>query len=499
MKRLGILWDPENPMVPVAPVVAALRAKVEVVELTFDRVGHRTLPNRAYDLNENERSLDGLLWIEGGPLPGSLPDYACPKASWVVNAHLEPTLHPEVSDSFDVRFCSLLGACSDESARWLPLSARAGEQVPLPEGISILVGDPKPASHLAIERHLRERLRGVRPPASPVVVALGEGGQVHPLYFDCLRAGAVVLSDPEADLRGLVHVGEHAERLTDEVRGLVEDPERLERIARRGPDIVRHLHEPELRAAQLVEAIWPRARIFGATSARPRVSVLVTCHRYLRRLKVCLESLARQSLPPGSLEIVVADPESPDGLAAYLPEFAKCHPELRVVHLPLDGRYHRNRGVGINRAFDVSSGEVVVSIDGDIVFAPHTLALLESEISRSPKQVLGVQRVFIDHIETERILAGEVDPFQNFGRLSSSPGDGEENSLVGVLGYCQAVHRAAFARARYPEEYDQVNQSDIVFVERLARFAGVLPRFLEHERVLHLWHPRNWMGTSDLL
>jgi hypothetical protein len=459
------------------------------VDLSFDRLGHRTLPNAAFALGPPE--FDGLFWIEGGPLPKDLQELPRVKACWIVNPHLEPTLLEETADLFDVRFCALQEACADEWARWLPLSLTEAEPLDLPPGLSILVGDPKPAAHMAVERHLRRELAGVAP-ARPVVVALGEAGRLHPLFFDCLRSGAAVISEA-ADLRGVVHVGEHAERLTDKVRALVQDPARLETLSRRGPEIVRHLHEPGLRAAQIVDALWPRARVFG--TSRPSVSVLVTCHRYLRRLKVCLESLARQTIP---LEIVVADPESPDGLADYLPEFAARHPRLRVVHLPLDVRYHRNRGVGINRAFDASSGRIIVSIDGDIVFAPHTFELFERQLSRAPDQVLGLRRVFVDRAETERVLAGEVDPFGNFERLAASPGDGEENALVGVLGYCQAVHRAAFARARYPEEFDRVNQSDIVFVERLGCL-GVRPRFLENERALHLWHPRNWMGTTDLL
>lgn len=489
MKRLGLLWDPDNPVVPVEPVVAALRRRAEVVDFSFERLGHRTLPNAGYELGAVE--LDGLLWIEGGPLPRDLAKISCVKANWIVNPQLEPTLLPETSGLFDISLCALQEACADEQARWLPLSITEEAPLDLPPGISLLVGDPKPAAHMAVERSLRRELAGVTP-ARPVIVALGEGGRTHPLFFDCLRAGAAVVSDA-ADLRGVAHIGEHAEVLTESIRQLATDSDRLDTLSRRGPEIVRHLHEPELRAAQLLDALWPRARVRG--TGRPSVSVLVTCHRYLRRLKICLESLARQSIP---VEIVVADPESPDGLADYLPAFAARHGHLRVVHLPLDARYHRNRGVGINRAFDVSSGQVIVSIDGDIVFAPRTLEILEREILRAPDQVLGIRRVFVDRGETERILSGQVDPFADFKRLEESKGDGEENALVGVLGYCQAVHRRAFARARYPEEFDQVNQSDIVFVERLGRF-GVRSRFLETERALHLWHPRNWKGTTELL
>jgi glycosyltransferase involved in cell wall biosynthesis len=289
------------------------------------------------------------------------------------------------------------------------------------------------------------------------------------------------------------------EGLGGHVKGLLQDPERLSRLAARGPAIVDHLHRPGTRATQIFQGIWPHHRVLSGKGFEPRISILVTCHRYLRRLRVCLESLARQDLPPGSLEIVVADPASPDGLAAHLEEFSRKYAGLRVVHLPIDERYHRNRGVGINRAFDASAGRVIVGIDGDLVFPSGLIGVLEGCVLNAPGRVYGVRRVFLAKAETEKILVGEIDPVADFERLSGSEGDGEEKAFVGVLGYCQAVDRKAFARARYPEELDMVNQSDIVFVDRLASEAQVTPQYLNDRAVLHLWHPRNWAGTSEFL
>jgi glycosyltransferase involved in cell wall biosynthesis len=273
----------------------------------------------------------------------------------------------------------------------------------------------------------------------------------------------------------------------------------VNRLGARGRGIVEHLHRPELRARDLLRGIWPEHRILSDVDCRPRISILVACYKYLRRFTVCLESLARQRLPKGALEVVVADPKSPDGLAAHLEAFAERTPGIRLVHLPIDDKYHRNRGVAINRAFDASGGEVVISIDGDLVFPPDLIPDLEAKVLGSPEKVFGVRRAFVRKEETESILAGRIDPWGDFERLSRSEGDGEEKSFVGVLGYCQAVHRRAFARARYPEELDMVNQSDIAFVEHLERRAGVRPQFLEDRTVLHLWHPRNWAGTSEFL
>ncbi len=508
MKDLLVLWDPENPLVPVAPVVDALtrRSDVRVSTMTFRELGHPTLPNRAFDLRSLQgfAEPDGILWIEGGPLP-DLTWFSGPKACWLVNTHLEPTLLDDIGPAFDQVFSALLRDCAEEKARWLPLSAREGDRLSPPSGLSLLVDDPRPPSHVQVEQTLLAAGTDLEGCSTPIVVCMGNGGRVHPLFLEALRSGMAVVADPESDLRGIALRGDHLESypagegLAPYLKGLQQDTERLAHMAARGPAIVEHLHQPAMRAAEICHGLWPRHRVLSQVGHQPRISILVTCHRYLKRFKVCLESLARQRLPEGAIEIVVADPGSPDGLAAYLEECALKNPGLRVIHLPLEARYHRNRGVGINRAFDVSSGQVVIGIDGDLVFPPTLIEMLEARVLNMPQRVYGIRRSFIGREDTEQILSGKLDPFDRFEELSRSEGDGEENAFVGVLGYCQAVHRTAFAKARYPEEFDMVNQSDIVFVERLAREAQVHPQFLEDLTVLHLWHPRNWSGTQEFL
>jgi GT2 family glycosyltransferase len=508
MKTLVLLWDPENPQVPVAPVIEALQASrsLHVLSLTFQDVAHPTLPNGSFSLRQalGQIAPDAVLWIEGGPLPSDLAALPCRKACWLLNTHLEPTLLDDLGPQFDIVFSASLKDAANERARWLALSVTGSDVPPPPPGVSILVDDPSSPRQIEIEQKIRSWVAADADGRS-VVVAVGSGGQPHPMLFDALGSGAAVLVDSESDLRGIAYPGEHVEVVPPDadwaalVGQLTRDVDRARRLGDRGREIVEHLHLPAHRARELCRGIWPEHRVLSGREFRPRISILVTCYRYLRRFSICLESLARQELPAGALEVVVVDPKSPDGLEAHLLAFAGRTPGIRLVHLPLDEKYHRNRGVAINRAFDASSGKVVIGIDGDLVFPPDLIPFLEARVLESPNEVYGVSRSFVPREETERILTGHLDPWAEFGRLAESRGDGEENCFVGVLGYCQAVHRSAFARARYPEELDMVNQSDIAFVERLKRRAGVSPRFLEDRTVLHLWHPRNWQGTSEFL
>jgi len=507
MKKLLVLWDPETPTVLVGPVVHALRERVELGEITFQQVSHRTSPNRKFEIRPivDQANIDGILWIEGGPLPADIEKCPGEKACWLVNAYHEPTIINELAPLFNRRLVATIEHSADEACRWLPLASGNAQPPQPPQGFILVVDDPKPSSHAEVQRALDGVVQQLPIPEKPVVMCLGTGNCPNTGMFDWMRSGSVVVVNPECDLRGLANAGDHlldfpqVTNLSTFLQDLFDNREVLLKVAERAPAIVEHLHTPEIRAEQIVDAIWPRHRILGDDGHHATVSVLVTCYKYLRRFRFCLESLARQNLPPGTLEIVVVDPESPDGLAEYLETFAAKNTNLSVVHLPINPRYHRNRGICINRAFDASTGKIIISIDSDIIFPPHLIRALVDLSEENPQAVLGIRRVFLDKEITADILENKLDPFRDFDQLAQSPGDGEQHAFSGVLGYCQVTQRRAFAIARYPEEFDMVNQSDIIFNERLEKYAQVLPRYIGDLSVLHLWHPRNWEGTEDYL
>src|ERR1051326_1866265 len=171
MKRLLVLWDPGNPLTPIGPVMAALRRHAEIVELTFGEVSHRTLPNRAFEILPHiERTrIDGLLWVEGGPLPSDLDRVRCPKACWLPSPTFEPTLVEDLGPLFDRWLVPTLTLVADERARWLPLAASSALPPEPPQGISVLLDDPKPAAHAIVERKLEAALDGLSSPSHPIV------------------------------------------------------------------------------------------------------------------------------------------------------------------------------------------------------------------------------------------------------------------------------------------------------------------------------------------
>jgi hypothetical protein len=227
-------------------------------------------------------------------------------------------------------------------------------------------------------------------------------------------------------------------------------------------------------------------------------AVLTCCYKYLQRFRVFLDSIARQDYPQGRIEICVAAPGNPDGLFEYLALFRKAHPALAVVVVDVPEAERINRGKMINAAFRGSTAPVVMVADGDLVLPPRFVRdMLEAYV---PDRVLGCWRTPLSAEATAHIVTGNADPLDLFdqlrGRWDAAAAKGVRQ---GVLGYCQIVSREAFEHVRYPEEFNCINQSDIVFIERLKERLGIEPRLLEEQFVLHLDHARDWSGTKIFL
>jgi len=234
------------------------------------------------------------------------------------------------------------------------------------------------------------------------------------------------------------------------------------------------------------------------SSSGVKFSVLTCCYKYLQRLRVFLYSLARQELPFEDFEVVVTNPQSPDGLKEYLDTLKRAAPRMNVVRVDIPESYRRNRGWMIARAFECSRGETVMGADCDIVMPRHFIKTMLQASRENPLNLLGVYRSLLSPQTTSAILAGFIDPAAHFERLTGDDNQ-EKDGYRGVLGYCQVAPRDAWEKTGYPEEFDNIARSDVAFVERLGREQGVTPRLVPGIKVLHLWHPRNWEGTQECL
>ncbi|TCK20909.1 glycosyltransferase family 2 protein [Pseudonocardia endophytica] len=98
----------------------------------------------------------------------------------------------------------------------------------------------------------------------------------------------------------------------------------------------------------------------------PPVSFLVAVKDEVHDIEACVRSMAASRYP--RLEIVVVDDASTDGTAEVLDRLAAQLP-VRVLHLPVNVGKKR----ALTRAFDETSGPVVVFTDSDCVVSPDAV------------------------------------------------------------------------------------------------------------------------------
>lgn len=107
-----------------------------------------------------------------------------------------------------------------------------------------------------------------------------------------------------------------------------------------------------------------------------KVSVVIPVHNAERYLRACLDSVLSQTFR--HFEVICVDDGSTDGSAAILAEYAERDPRLRVVT-----GAKADAGAARNAGYAASSGEYLLFLDADDVFAPTLVETLVRGIEAS--------------------------------------------------------------------------------------------------------------------
>jgi predicted O-methyltransferase YrrM len=242
-----------------------------------------------------------------------------------------------------------------------------------------------------------------------------------------------------------------------------------------------HVHFSDLRVARVEPAPC-------------RVSVLLTCNRFAQRLRVALRGWCAQGLPMGALEVLVANPRSPDGTHEHLAAAARSHPHLRIREIPVSQSLGTTKGAMINLAMDASEGEWIWLSDADCLFAPS--AVDRALAWMRPDRLGFAERRYLSAEQTDALLAGAADPVADFAALLRRVGPRPPHREP--WGYCQIVHRSVATRVRYCNRTRHYAHTDVRFATECAD-RGAAPARVPGLACLHLEHPFAWYGTRDYL
>jgi len=113
-------------------------------------------------------------------------------------------------------------------------------------------------------------------------------------------------------------------------------------------------------------------------AAQRSVTVILPCRNEAQHIAACLDSIIASAHPAERLEVLVVDGMSTDGTRALVEQYTTKHPRIRLLDNP-----QRIVPTALNIGIRATTGEVIVRMDGHVVYPPEYIprlvgALLES-------------------------------------------------------------------------------------------------------------------------
>ncbi len=227
-----------------------------------------------------------------------------------------------------------------------------------------------------------------------------------------------------------------------------------------------------------------------------RVSIVLVCTRYSRRLQACLRNIAHQyGIWQSDIEVLIAFVPGLDATNDVIDSMQLAYPELTIIPAPFAPEYANTKGLMLNECLDKARGDWVMVLDADIVLAPDFLSRLVA-LPADCKFAIPDGRRMLSRETTARILLGDIKPWESWKELMAEPAEYRRREADGVpVGYCQCVRRECLEKVQY-EELHHFEGADWKFGKDMRDNFGMEHR-IEGVPVLHLDHgSSNWYGAT---
>jgi GT2 family glycosyltransferase len=114
-----------------------------------------------------------------------------------------------------------------------------------------------------------------------------------------------------------------------------------------------------------------------------QVAVIIPARNRSDLLKDCLSSLVEQDFPIGRCEVIVCDDHSEENLEEVVEMFQPHLPRLKLLRQ----QDHRGPATARNMGFRLSTADIFVCVDNDIICSPEFLGELVSTLESNPEWV----------------------------------------------------------------------------------------------------------------
>ena len=168
----------------------------------------------------------------------------------------------------------------------------------------------------------------------------------------------------------------------------------------------------------------------------PRVSVIILTFNNLDLTRACLDSVLERSDYP-NLEVIVVDNASSDGTSAYLEDFARRHPDVRVVL----NRENLGFAAGNNVGLSIATGDYLVVLNNDTVVTQGWVMTLLRHFQNDPS--LGIVGPVTNNIGNEARIE------TRYQSIAEMPGEALRYTLAN-MGKTYPMRTVAFFCVMFP-------------------------------------------------
>lgn len=236
-----------------------------------------------------------------------------------------------------------------------------------------------------------------------------------------------------------------------------------------------------------------------------KVSLIVSTYNRPEALRVCLNSIKKQSQLP--FEVVIGDDGSRKDTKDLIDQMKKDFP-VPIVHV-----WHEDEGFRLammrNKAVAASSGDYIIEIDGDVFLHKHFVK--DHMKYAAPGYYLKGGRVNLNQETTDRIILKGKPEYPLFKGVESKPENGFYLPLVSSylleryrrlkspgLGCNMSFWKKDYIAVNgYDEYFVGWGGEDIEFGMRMQSY-GLGKRYLKFSGIVyHLWHEDKYMQNKD--
>jgi len=223
----------------------------------------------------------------------------------------------------------------------------------------------------------------------------------------------------------------------------------------------------------------------SVTLVRPFVSIVVPCRNEAAYIGHMLDSMLANPYPRDRLEVLIVDGMSDDGTREMIAEYARCHPEIRLIDNPKRTTPHA-LNLGISRA----RGRIIMRMDVHAAYPPNYIADLVDCMERTGADSVGAS--WRTQPGDATVMAGAIaaalgHPF-SIGNAHYRMG-AEQLREVNTL-QCGCYRRDVFDRLGLFDE-DLLRSQDSEFTFRVLKAGG---RVLLEPKVVALYYTRAALG-----